>query len=327
MIKKHVSQKDLDDFIPSIWDFVRFKGKTYAFPLTSFGRALFYRADWFEKAGIPAPETWDDVIAAAKKLQDPAKDIWGLTVRGKRDDGTAQGWLPIFYAMGGKFVDEIPQIDSDAGVKALQLYQDLVYKHKVMSPDTVSYGSGEARGMFISGKAVMSIIGSHIAPAVVKGGTSYGAFKLTHIPVPVKGMQPTNVATSYQWGILSNTRYPDEAMRYVNYLSSTQGQVEFNTTYMEGVRKSVYQVPEYLKAKPWADFILKDQAIMRPLPMHPKYGELSRVIQLAIQEMLRVPFLRFVQPVRDGFRPDRRRARRRDGGNGPEHVLDRVQPF
>ena len=284
-----IPNQELEDFNDAVWDFVTYDGTRYAFPFTMFGRALYYRADWFEEAGIPEPETWEDVIAAAKELQDPENNIWGLSVRGKRDDGTVQGWLPIFYAMGGEFVNDVPQINSEAGVRALDLYRALVWDHEIMSPDTVSFGSGEARGMFISGNAVMSIVGTHIASRVVEGGTPYGDFKLTHIPRLDENDPAVNMPTSYQWAILANSDHPEEAMQFMRYLSRPQGQLEFNRGYMEAVRLSVYEMPEYQQAKPWSDFIRADQAVSRPLPRLAQYGRLSEILQDAIQEMLGNP--------------------------------------
>lgn len=285
-----IPQSEIDDFTDAIWDFARFDDTLYAFPFTHFGRALYYRADWFEEAGIPhPPETWDDVIAAAQELQDPANNIWGLSVRGRTDDGTVQGWLPIFYAMGGEFVDDVPQIDSEPGIRALELYRELTWDYEIMSPDTVSFGSGEARGMFIGGQAVMSIIGSHIAPAVVEAGTSYGDFILTHIPRLDRDDPIVNMPTTYQWAIMSNTAHPDEAMQFIRYLSRTEGQFEFAKGYMEAVRASVYDMDEYHEAKPWAGFILEDQAVSRPLPQLPQYAQMSEVMQDALQEMLGNP--------------------------------------
>ncbi len=285
-----IPQDDRDDITPAMWDFPRYEGDLYAFPFTTFGRALFYRADWFEEAGLShPPETWEDVVIAAQELQDPANDIWGLSVRGRTDDGTTQGWLPIFYAMGGEFVDEIPQIDSEAGVQALELYRALTWDYEIMSPDTVSFGSGEARGLFIAGQAVMSIIGSHIAPAVVEGGTEYGDFKLAHIPRLDRDDPVVNMPTTFQWAILSNSEHPDEAMKFIQYLSRTEGQFEYSKGYMEAVRASVYDMPEYHEAKPWASFMLEDQAVSSPLPRVPQYAQMSDIIQDALQEMLGNP--------------------------------------
>lgn len=284
-----VTQSELDDFVDSSWEFARVDGTTYAMPFANMGRALFYRADWFEEAGIDPPQTWDEVIAAAEQLQNPDEGIWGLSVRGKRDDGTTQGWLPIFYNMGGEFVNEVPQIDSEAGIAALELYQDLVFEHEVMSPDTVSFGSGEARGLFLSGNAVMAIIGSHIAPAVVENGIEYGDFRLTHIPRPEAGMEPKNVNTGFQWAILENSEHPEAAMRFLEYATSAEAQAAFNIDYMEAVRESVYEIDDYTEAKPWTDFIQADQQNARPLPKLGNYTEVSTAIQRALQEMLQSP--------------------------------------
>ena len=284
-----IPASDIADFNEAVWELVKYDGVSYAFPFTMIGRALYYRADWFDAAGIPAPQTWEDVVRAGQALQDPANDIWGLSVRGRRDDGTVQGWLPIFYAMGGEFVNEIPQINSEAGINALELYRTLVWDYEIMSPDTVSFGSGEARGMFISGNAVMSIIGSWIAPAVVRAGTPYPNFKLTHIPRLERTDPLLNMPTSYQWAIMANSRHPDEAMKFVQYLSRPQGQYEFSRNYMEAIRFSVYDMPEFQAAKPWADFIKADHAVSRPLPRIARYSQMSEVIQDALQEMLGNP--------------------------------------
>lgn len=288
MLDEVIDDSDMDDFNDQIWDFVEYDGTTYAVPYTTFGRALFYRADWFEDAGLDPPETWDDVIEAGNEFHDPGNDRYGLTVRGARDDGTVQGWLPIFYAMGGTFEDDVPIIDSDAGIESLDLYRRLVWEEEIMSDETVAYGSAEARGLFISGNAAMSIIGTHIAPAVVNdGGLEYGEeFGMTHIPRPERGMEPVNVNTSFQFGILANTDYPEAALEFAAYASETDQQMLFNIDYMEAVRESVYEIEEYREAKPWADFILEDQQNMRPLPRLARYNEISEVIQDAIQEML-----------------------------------------
>ena len=59
-----------DHFVPASWDAVTKDGKIYGVPTDMGPAALFYRADLFEKAGIKAEDiqTWDDLIAAGKKL-------------------------------------------------------------------------------------------------------------------------------------------------------------------------------------------------------------------------------------------------------------------
>ena len=45
-------------------------GKIYGLPIAASARALFYNKDLLTKAGFPnGPTTWDDVVAASKKLK------------------------------------------------------------------------------------------------------------------------------------------------------------------------------------------------------------------------------------------------------------------
>jgi N,N'-diacetylchitobiose transport system substrate-binding protein len=51
------------------------EGKTYCVPYYAGARVLIYRTDLFEKAGLKAPKTYEDVVAAAKTLKEKnAKD-------------------------------------------------------------------------------------------------------------------------------------------------------------------------------------------------------------------------------------------------------------
>jgi multiple sugar transport system substrate-binding protein len=280
-------QDDLDDFFDAAWAFGQFEGVQYTVPFAHMGRALFYRADWFEEAGLGEPQTWDDVIEAGQALTGDGR--WGLSIRGARDDGSVQGWLPIFASFGGEIVDGVPQVDSEAGVQSFQLLHDLVHVHGVMSPETHTYGSAEARGAFMGGQAAMAIIGSHIAPAVENAGVPFGDFRMAHIPRPSTDARPRNIATSFSWAVHAQSQHKEEAAEFVRYLTNAENMKIFNAPYMEAVRESVYEMPDYLEAKPWTEFILTDIPVSEPMPSHALYGEMSGAIQLALQEVLSNP--------------------------------------
>ena len=45
-------------------------GKIYGLPIAASARAMYYNKDMLAKAGFPnGPATWDDVVAAAKKIK------------------------------------------------------------------------------------------------------------------------------------------------------------------------------------------------------------------------------------------------------------------
>src|SRR5918992_2761456 len=63
----------LDDIIPSVRNALSFDGKMYAAPFYAESSFLMYRKDVLQKAGVTMPEkpTWDQVAAAARKVDSP----------------------------------------------------------------------------------------------------------------------------------------------------------------------------------------------------------------------------------------------------------------
>ncbi|WP_187620242.1 ABC transporter substrate-binding protein [Selenomonas ruminis] len=114
-------------FVPASWDAVTKDGKIYGVPTDMGPAALFYRADLFEKAGIKAEEiqTWDDLIAAGKKLSAATN---GETVM----LGTAEDtdlYDQLLNQAGGHYVsqdDKTIVLNSAEGQKAAELMQRMV---------------------------------------------------------------------------------------------------------------------------------------------------------------------------------------------------------
>jgi len=288
-LDEYWSDDEIDDFFGQSWEFGNYQGTQYAVPFAHAGTALYYRVDWFEEHGLEEPETWDDVIEAGQILSEE-KGVHGLTTRGARDDGTVQRWLPVYRSFGGEFEDDVPQLDSEAGIKSLEMYQDLVFEHEIMSEDVVAFGSAEARGLFQAGDAAMSIIMTHIAHATEEAGVEYGEnFEMTNVPVPEENMEAQPVSTGFQWAVHANTDHPEEAFKYVNYLTRPDASLEFNVNYMESVRESVYEMEEYEEAKPWNDLIIEQLETTVPIPGVAEWMDVSEAIQLALQEVMGNP--------------------------------------
>lgn len=81
----------------------KWNGHYYGLPQDTNTQVLVYSKTAFEAAGITAaPTTMDEFAADACKLSDSAKGTYGYA------EGGTYFWAPapIFYAMGGKVVDE-----------------------------------------------------------------------------------------------------------------------------------------------------------------------------------------------------------------------------
>ena len=77
--------------------------KLYLIPGVHSGSCiLFYRKDLFDAASVAVPKTWDEYLAAAKKLH--TKDVAGNSMIGANDVSLfLVDWYTRFITMGGKF--------------------------------------------------------------------------------------------------------------------------------------------------------------------------------------------------------------------------------
>jgi len=124
-------------------------GKISALPVGGASWGYAYWKPAFKEAGIRAEDlqTWDDLIAAAKKLtidrdKDGRIDQYGLGLTNGRDTFDILHWEQLAWSIDGGFFpsDQGPytaervSVNSPASVHALELLADAVHKHKVVVP-------------------------------------------------------------------------------------------------------------------------------------------------------------------------------------------------
>src|SRR5947209_4525189 len=96
---------DRADFIPIIWDSLRYRGRTYGMPQDINLRGLFYNRALFDRAHVPYPDaswTWDDLKRAADRLTIDANHDGNPEVVGLLCGWKGADWLPFYYQAGGR---------------------------------------------------------------------------------------------------------------------------------------------------------------------------------------------------------------------------------
>jgi multiple sugar transport system substrate-binding protein len=134
-----------------------YQGTQYGLPITFSTVVLFYNKDLFDAAGVAYPTndwTWTDVVAAAKKLTDPAKRVWGIYQ-------PIQFWE--FYkvaaqAGGGLQVSPEVKIDTPANQRALHYLVDKVRTEKIMPTEAQLSGVAN-EDFFLAGHLAMDVSG------------------------------------------------------------------------------------------------------------------------------------------------------------------------
>jgi multiple sugar transport system substrate-binding protein len=121
-------------------------------PSDGWGQLLIYRKDLFDKAGLEAPQTLDDVRAAAEELN--SGGVAGITLATAAGDGfTAETFEHVALAEGCQMVDDAGEVtfDSPECVEALRWYGDLAKNYSVAGAQDVD----STRATYFAGRAAM----------------------------------------------------------------------------------------------------------------------------------------------------------------------------
>jgi multiple sugar transport system substrate-binding protein len=127
-----------------------------ALPFVAESTLMVYRTDLVKQAGIRPPETFDDLLAAAPKLQ--TADTKAYMGRGM--GGVHWIWPNYLYAYGGRFFadptkDMTPQLASPESIKAAEVYGKLCRDYSV--PGVASYAEPQSSGGMMEGRAAIYI--------------------------------------------------------------------------------------------------------------------------------------------------------------------------
>ena len=141
-----------DTFSEKAIELVSRDGVATGVPSDGWGQLLIYRKDLFDKAGLEAPATLDDVRAAAEQLN--GDGMAGITLATAAGDGfTAETFEHVALAEGCQLVDDAGDVtfDSPECVEALRYYGDLASNYSVEGAQDVD----STRGTYFAGRAAM----------------------------------------------------------------------------------------------------------------------------------------------------------------------------
>ncbi|MCT9932886.1 sugar ABC transporter substrate-binding protein [Planotetraspora sp. A-T 1434] len=154
---------DLQQIPQNLWSYETIDGKVYAAPWGGGTRAVLYRKDWFDKLGITVPKTWDELIAAGKKIvEKEGKDVDGFAFNGGSDANMSLS--PFVWSAGGDFAafeggKWVGKLTDPAFKEGFQFYTDLVAKDGVSGKGRLTQNSVDIAQRFAAGKVGMYVTG------------------------------------------------------------------------------------------------------------------------------------------------------------------------
>jgi ABC-type glycerol-3-phosphate transport system substrate-binding protein len=237
----------------------RFGGQTlYLMPGLYAGPIiLYYRKDLLAKAGVSVPTTWDEYLAAARKLN--TGGIAGNTMVAKSGDVSMflVDWYTRFAGMGGILMSGSPQkknftprLTSVEAVAALQHMVDCV---KASTPAVLSYDFTASVNAFSAGKTAMMVMWSTIAGPVYAPKSSKVAKTVAVTTTPGTSSHPGQIVRGgWGIGIPKNSQNKDGAWAVITYLTSKSwGKFEAAAHQTDPTRNSVFNDPALNKQFPY----------------------------------------------------------------------------
>jgi sorbitol/mannitol transport system substrate-binding protein len=256
---------DMDDLLTPIRSGLSMDGKLFGAPFYGESSMVMYRKDLFEKAGLKMPDapTWEFIGEAARKINDPANEVYGICLRGKAGWGENMAFLTATAnSFGARWFDEKwkPQFDQPEWKKTLEFYVNLM--KDAGPPGASSNGFNENLALFQTGKCGMWIDATVAASFVTNPAQSKVADKVGFALAPDNGLgKRGNWLWAWSLGIPAGSQKVDAAQKFIAWATGKDylklvAEKEGWANVPPGTRKSLYDNPEYQKAAPFAKMTL-----------------------------------------------------------------------
>jgi len=272
----------VDNYYPNLLDIGRVEGKIYTFPLSAIPVNLMYNTDMYAAAGLNAPDTWDDVLNAAKKLTDKDKGQWGIAIRGERGNPITWTFLPMLWSFGGDIFDSNmkPIYNSPEAVKAVEYFKNL---NQYSPPGW--HSAQDVAGLVQQSKAAQLILMSVYDASMDDATQSKVVGKVQFSEMP-KGPTGNRASILGLWtiGMGKSSKNKEAAALFLNYL--TQYDIAKKMAHAGTVSPTmpkIYAEPDTPKFYPVLGKILK---YAKTPPLIPEAEEWFLSIGTALQDAL-----------------------------------------
>lgn len=275
--------------LPGAWTTVEYEGRHYGMPWILDTKYLFYNKEILEKAGIKnPPKTWAELSEQAKTIKDKGLLATPIAWSWSQAEAAICDYTTLVSAYGGSFIkDGKPVFQTGGGLDALNYMVDS-YKSGLTNPNSKEFLEEDVRRVFQNGEAAFALNWTYMYNMANDPKDSKVAGKVGVVPAPgVEGKSTVSAVNgSMGLGITSTSKHPDEAWKYITFMTSQPTQNQYAKLSLP-IWASSYDDPAVSKGQEELIAAAKiGLAAMYPRPTTPKYQELSTALQQAVQESL-----------------------------------------
>jgi multiple sugar transport system substrate-binding protein len=288
------------NFVPASWDTASIDGNTVSVPWFADVRALAYRKDVLDKAGVKPEEAFKDLdsfVAALQKIKaaDP-KDAQGNPIApflhpGRNDWNVWQNASVWIWAYGGDLLDKDGKkaaFNSDKAAAGVTRFNGL-YGLGLTPKDTLELNSAQSDSRFGQGTVAVYLTGpwviSQARDIKASGWITDAAANLAFAPFPAgPGGQATFVGGS-NLAVMKNTKNVEAAMTFMKYLLSKESQNRYaNAIGMLPATVEAQKDPAFVQDPMFSVFV-KAAPTGKTSMNIAKWGQVENNLQTALQAL------------------------------------------
>ena len=267
------SEIDESDYFDAVLNSMYSGKRIVALPLYTDCGIIYYRADLLSKYEKSVPQTWQELFATAKCIQDeeqkdPKKRnrFYGFVFQAKAFEILTCNFVEVVDSFGGAIIkDDTIVVNSNAVIKATLFLSECL--KNISSNSVLNYSEEDARGMFQSGNAVFMRNWPYAWSLLNEPSTAVaGKVGVMAIPPSENGGKTSGVLGGWYLAVSKYSKHKSYAADLIKFLTSKKQQrLRSKYSYMPTF-KSLYQDPLVLKTNPFFAH-LRDSlrnAVLRP---------------------------------------------------------------
>jgi len=270
-------------------------GDILGVPQAGVHQLLYYRGDLYEKAGLPTPQTWDDVWNAAEELGRRDDGFYGFVNRGAKGDPIAWDWLAHYMGRTQGEADYLgnppqswnPSVNNEVGLEALQYYIDLA---QFAPPNVGDINQADQINLLAGDKALATVAAASARAAVDNEEESAvpGLIQFAVVPMPAGGRHAA-MSGVFALGIPNHIAQErqDAAYQFMKWSMTKEAQIAFLVGGGVPVRTDAYTSDEAQDPKfRFAAAMAESAPFLHPFFRIPEGPELRDRLGLRLNEAL-----------------------------------------
>jgi multiple sugar transport system substrate-binding protein len=266
-------------------------GRIETLPINIDYHLLYANRDLFEAKGVKYPTTFEEMVAAAEALHDPAAGITGWVGRGLKN-ANVPVWTNLLLGWDVEAIDArgVMHTTEEPAVAAAELYKRLNVEYG--PPGSTGFNWMEAQASFMQGRAAMWLDGIGFSVPVEDRTKSRVAGRVEYVMQPKGPKAQHSGSFADGMGVSAFSPKKEAGYLYVQWATSkAMAARQLQGGYGAPGRKGVYEDPQVLagtsSSRAVIDAIVACSRIGRPsLPVVVPVTEFRDIFGIALTNML-----------------------------------------